>query len=166
MLVKSSVPSLQDIYLREFRISDVDEFFNIAHDHQVKAFVPYAYTRFKQNAKKLIDNYVTYDFVNDFYFAIIHAESHKLVGAILSYRLAASKIIEVEYFIGKDYRVHGYMNKALKIFISYMANSTDYEALKFVVNPCNNLSIQILFSIGAVDPENSVYYYPLDWDRK
>ena len=156
----------QGLILRPFTLEDVNEFYLIAHDRAVKDFVPYAYCKTHRKARELIENYVTYDCVNDFYLAICQADTGKMIGAIMAYRIINSKVLDVSYLIGAEYRHKGYMLKALTIFISAIAHASDFEGLRFFVNPYNQDSMAIMWALGIVDNgDEMIYFYPLDWAR-
>ena len=156
-----------EVLLRPFTLDDVDAFYQIAHNREVKQFVPYAYTGFRRTAKELIRNYITYDFTNDFYYAICKSDTNELIGAILAYRLPNTKILDTSYFIGKEHRGKSYMMKALRLFISHIAKETNYDYLRFVVSPYNKISLGIMFELGLADNgDEMVYFYPLKWNRK
>lgn len=155
------------ILLRPFTLNDVNEFYLIAHDKAVKEFVPYAYCATRRKAKELVANYVTYDFKNDFYYAICNATDGKMIGAIMAYRIPNSQCLDVSGFIGANYRRKGYMLAATMLFIDAIAKNTKLECLRFTVSPYNQPSMSIMWTLGLPDNgDEMIYFYPLSWARK
>ncbi len=146
------------LMLRNFLVSDTEQFYSVAHDPGVKRYVPYCYPHTLDEAAELIDNYSKVDFINDFYFAICNAETKQMVGVIMAYR-NSSLTLEVCAFIGEKWRGLGYCTEATKVVMRYLATSTNYTALNFAVKRSNKASRHVLEELGArqVGPEYYVY---------
>lgn len=153
------------ITLRNFYLEDLNAFFDLTHSPLVRKYVPGAYTENHQEAEKLLTNYITYDFVNDFYFAIIDDQSGKLIGALLANRpqFSDTTMLEVAYFIHPEYRNRGICTTALRMFISYLeSHNTNYQELFFEVNTDNHSSRRVLEKIGiTVNTRHDFFHYPL-----
>ena len=140
------------ITLRRFAEKDLEDFFQLTHSQLVKKYVPGAYTIDMQNAKELLANYMSYDFKNDFYFAIVDDISDKLIGALLAYRSpCCATTLEVSYMVHPDYCNHGICTTALRLFIKHLENhDTHYKELFFEVRTDNLPSRRVLEKIGIV----------------
>lgn len=148
----------EEILLRRFSMEDVDDYYQVAHDPLVKQFVQYAHVETKGEAIELLSNYKTYDFVNDFYFAICDAKSGKIIGALLAFR-TFSRILEVCYFIGSQYRGNGFCLKALQLFIDYLESNTPYSILFFNVRSDNIPSRNIMRKLGiSIESDKQEYF--------
>lgn len=146
------------IVLRQFFKEDVESYYSIAHDPLVQLYVPYAYTETIGEALDLLENYETYDFVNDFYFAICDAKTEKLVGALLAFR-TFSRILEVCYFVGQEHRGNEYCLEALHLFVDYLEKHTSYTSLFFDVRQDNVASRKIMQKLGLSVASNQDYFH-------
>ncbi|MBR6033624.1 MAG: GNAT family N-acetyltransferase [Clostridia bacterium] len=149
------------IMLRSFTKADAEEYYAVAHDSQIKRYVPYSYTETLEDAVTLLDNYANVDFVNDFYYAICNADTSQMVGAILAYR-NSSFTLEVCAFVGRQFRGLGYCSQATMVFARHIADSTPYTALNFAVKRSNSASRAIMRKLGfkCTAPEYFAYVLP------
>ena len=147
--------------LRPFTEEDVDAYYAIASDLEVERYLKFAFPRSKEQCREMVEDYVSYDFLNNFGFLICKKDTGDLVGALIAFRLYNS-VIEVIYFIGKDYRGNHYAAEALQEFIQYLAESTKYSHLFFYVERSNEASRKVLSQLScSMHPNQIYYYYPL-----
>lgn len=136
------------ILLRKFKKEDAEEYFKISNETGVHKYLPYASPQDLAESKELMENYITYDFINDFYFVIEEISTHRMIGSLTSYR-TTSIALNVSSFIGKDFRKNGFGLEALNLFIDYLSKNTNYKSLVFTIHDGNEASLKVMQKIGA-----------------
>ena len=108
--------------LTPFRLEDAEEYFQIISDKDIAKYVPYSSAKTLDTTKKHLEVYEKGDFERDFYICIRSKETGKIIGAIIGCALSYA-ILDISYFIGKDYRGLGYCSEAMKAFIKYLKDN-------------------------------------------
>ena len=144
--------------LRPFKKDDAINFFNLAHDELVKKYVPYAYPKNIEEANKMVQDYLKGDLKNDFYLLI--EQNEILIGMIIAVRYS-KKTLDTSAFIAKNFRGKGIMTIAMKSFIKWLYDNTDYENLIMFIEKENIASNCQIKKIGGVHiskyENNNVY---------
>lgn len=145
------------VILDSFTCGDLDALFEIAHDSDIRHYVPYAYCESISNAEELLQCYMNYDDIHD-YGVAIRTTDKELIGALLVNQ-ASFGSYEVCYFIKKEQRRKGYCVSALKLFIEYLLKSEQYCDLFFEVRRSNIASQKVLRSLGIkMEDEYQEYF--------
>ena len=110
--------------LRAFDLKDVKSFYAIAHDDDVKSFVPYAYPENMHEAFENVYAYSCGDMKNDFYLVI--ERDGEIVGAIISVRTNEDSL-DTSAFISKNYRGMGIMTDAMNTFVKWIKENIPEE---------------------------------------
>lgn len=132
------------LFLCPFCLEDVDEYFHIICDPDIRKYVPYAGCETHESAKKLVETYSQGDLKHDFYLEIREKSNNRIVGSIIAVSVPNSNsILDVSYLIGSLYRGNGYMQEALLGFIRYLINDCIhlFHFLEFTIE-CENVSSQ------------------------
>jgi len=151
------------LILDHLKSSDVESFFEITHNPQVKKYVRYAYSETLCDAKKTLHTYTKYDDVNDYSVAIranINTECYEkaeLIGVLLFNRIGVC--YEVCYFVKESMQSKGYCTEALKLFIQYLRNNDLYLKLFFEVAKSNAPSRKVLENLGFVTGDEQDFFY-------
>lgn len=132
----------QRLELRPFTERDIDEFFCIIQDDEVKRYLPGIYSTDKVEVKEKINTYMNADFVNDIYFAIVDKDTKELLGCLIAVRIISSNM-EISYFISKKRRREGLMLEALKEFSNWFGRSKINSNVIFSITACNSNSLKL-----------------------
>lgn len=132
--------------LRTFFKSDWKVFYSIAHEESVKAYVPYAYPNDIIEAKEMTTVYSEGDLKNDFYLLIEYDQ--KVVGVIIAIKTMGN-FLDTSAFIAKPYRSKGLMTDAMKLFIKWLSENTEYEELHMDIEMENKASNRQILKIGG-----------------
>ena len=122
--------------LRSFTLCDVEEFYRIAHEPKVKQYVMFAYPENVEECFSTVAIYSRGDCINDFYLAI--EKENIMVGSIIAVRMEG-KVLDVSEIISKEFRGQGIMTIAMKAFVEWLKDNTQYEELSFEIEE-NNVS--------------------------
>ena len=138
------------LILRPFKMEDVEEFFLISSDKEVQKYLfSYSIKKSIDDFKKLVYEYSLCDFTTNFYFAICDKSTNKIMGALIINRTTFT-VLDVSYFIGKDFRNNGYMKEALIGFKDFLSNSSfQYSALELTTSNSNKISQKVIESCGG-----------------
>lgn len=137
------------LVLRNFDVSDVDEYFEVVSDDSIRKYVPYASVFCINSARKLVNDYCLGDFKNDFYVVFKDKQTNIIVGAIIAVKISSSTL-DVSYLVNSKFRNKGFMKEALIGFINYLFNSDlMYSYLKFTIEDENVASQQVVQSCGG-----------------
>ena len=122
------------LLLRPFKISDAKAYFELTRDDSIMEYVPYVCPEsLDKSIKEIEECCLKADCIHDFYFAIEHKISHKLIGALIITQNLKHEF-DMNYIIGKKFRKKGYMIEALEGFIKYMPKSSE---LLFIIKSKN-----------------------------
>lgn len=131
-----------NVYLKEFQESDLEEFYRIAKNKEVKQFVKLFYPNTFEDTKKILElakkDYIVFKIVD---------ERDSITGAIAG-RKTENKIIDVSYFIGPRYRGKGYCSKAVKLFKAYLKKTSNYKVMRFLIASNNYSSQHVMNRVG------------------
>ena len=127
------------VKLVPFEASDLEEFYRIAKDEEVKRFVKILYPEDKEEAEIILEM-LTED-TNYIAFKILNGKG-KFTGAIIGEK-KGKKTIEISYFIGAEYRGKGYCTQAVIKFKKFLKDCK-YKRIEFAINPKNRKSQTIM----------------------
>ena len=117
-----------NVILKKFQNSDQEGYLRIAKDEGVKEFCNIFYAETLDDAEFVI-NMLIHGYLS---FKIVERQSGKIVGAIIGDEIT-EHILDVSYFIAKDYRNKGYCTEAIKLFEQYVKTNTAIRALTFCI---------------------------------
>lgn len=126
------------IYLREVKPKDANDLFLITSDDLVTSFLGW-------NSHTNINE--TINVINNFYLtkkellkinsqAIVYKENNKVIG-IIDLNLV-NNLVEIGYFLSKDYWNKGIMTKALDKFLNIIFNELNYDVI-YISHNIHNL---------------------------
>lgn len=121
-------------------LEDANAILKISNDKGVKDFFPLAYCENIDDAKVFVD--LCLNSYNYNVFKILD-EKEKIVGIIVGEK-KEKKIMDVSYFIGKEYRRKGYCKQAVIQFAKYLKENTRYKYMRFCVRHNNKPSQKFL----------------------
>lgn len=174
-----------EIYLREFRIEDVESIYEITSQPEVYEFLP-DWRSTREQRLNWVSNYEIPS-NKEFLLAVPNIGSQnclklgivlKETGEFIGFCNTGIKEElkepnrEIAYAISKHYRNRGYITKAVKGLITYLFENTDVEQLNTVVLPRNvsssNVSQKCGFRFnGDIEIEDQTYYHYIltkeDW---
>lgn len=138
------------LVLRNFEMTDVDEYFGIVSDKVIKRYVPYASAFSKEAVCSLVSDYCLGDFKNDFYVVFKDKQTMKIVGAIIAVKIPTTSCLDVSYLVNPALRDKGFMKEALMGFISFLLNSSFmYSYLQLTIENENTASQEVAKSCGG-----------------
>lgn len=147
-----NVVETERLILCPFSIEDLEEYFQIVDDPDIRRYVSFASKNNIGELDELIKCYSEGNFRDDFYFEIREKTTNKIVGSIIATRnMYYSMTLDVCYLIGSKYRGKGYMTEALLGFIRYIYNdiSTVYYFLRFEIENENIASKCVMRKCGG-----------------
>lgn len=136
----------EHLLLRNFRIDDVEDFYQMTRDKLIQKYLPYVYVNTIQETIQNIKFYMQGDFINNFYIVIEEKQSSCIVGSLIVNRTFKNQY-EVSYMISKDFRKRGYMLEALTSFISSIPTNI---VLNFYIETDNITSIKTVSKIRGM----------------
>ncbi|MEH6889218.1 GNAT family N-acetyltransferase [Bacillus sp. JJ864] len=166
-----------EILLREYRIDDVDDIYELTSQPEVYEFLP----DFKTTREQRLDWVTNYEIPSNKEFlaavpnidkqtylrlGIILKETGKFIGFCMTgikEELPAPNR-EIAYAISKHYRNKGYTTKAAKGLINYLFEKTNVELLNAVALTQNVSSNRVIQKsgftfVGEVEIENQKHYH-------
>ena len=161
------------LLLDSFNLREAQQFFNMASTYEVAKYLSGVYVQSLEQAYENIIYYQNQNGNGDFYIAIrlwTLKEKGTLVGTIIATRPREeneSKTLEIAYLIGEKYRGNGYIEEAMKCFIS-IAKGIGYQLLKLEIIEDNECSKKIAKKLGAVfikKIENKTNLYVLNLNQ-
>lgn len=138
------------LILCPFSIEDLEEYFQIVDDPDIRKYVSSASKDSIDELKELIKCYSEGNFRDDFYFEIREKNTNKIVDSIIAVR-PDSTTLNVSYLIGSKYRGNGYMTEALLGFIRYIYNDVSkiYHSLNLWIKNENIVSQRVVQKCGG-----------------
>ena len=100
------------LVLRAFKKEDIDWYFDLICQDELRQRLPNLFQRTKAMAKEDIDLFINGDFKNDFYY-VITDKTNNVLGIIIAVRLTGM-IVEISYYLYPEYRHKGYMHETLE----------------------------------------------------
>lgn len=144
-----------DNYLiRNFKAEDAERFYRLAHDADVKKYVPYAYCEDYETAEELMSYYEKGDCKNDFYLGIFRESD--LIGSIIANKVNIDTL-EICTLVSYHWRNKGVMTEAMNGFIKWLSENTTYQKLKLVVEKTNTASLKQVEKLNA-ELENKDFF--------
>lgn len=166
-----------EIYLREFRIEDVDAIYELTTQPEVYEFLPdWRSTREQRldwvsnyeipDNKKFLSAVPNVSEQNYLRLGIILKETGEFIGFCntgIKEELSEPNR-EIAYAISKHYRNRGYTTKAVEGLVNYLFENTDVELLNAVVLTDNVSSNKVIQKCGFryngnVEIEDQQYYH-------
>ncbi|MFD2446795.1 GNAT family N-acetyltransferase [Bacillus sp. CGMCC 1.16607] len=166
-----------EILLREYKIEDADEIYELTSEPEVYEFLP----DFKTTREQRLDWVTNYEIPSNERFlaavpnideqtylrlAIILKETGKLIGFCMTgiKEELPTPNREIAYAISKHYRNKGYTTKAAKGLITYLFEKTNLELLNAVAlthNVSSNKVIQKLgfHLVGDIEIDNQMHHH-------
>lgn len=135
------------LVLRPFMAEDFCWFKEVARNEEVKILLPGVACDDDANIKESIVIYSKCDFVNDFYYVICDKNNNAL-GIVIAVRVE-NILIDVSYFLKKEFRHQGYMRESLKELINDVRKIQPLYKFRFVIAEYNEASLNVVRSLGA-----------------
>ena len=135
------------LILRPFETEDFCWFKEVAMNEEVGALLPGIACGNDRAIGDTIALYIKGDFKNDFYFVICGNNGNSL-GIIIATR-TTSVIVDVSYFLKKEFRHQGYMKEAVREFVKQARKVCELYKFRFVIAGYNNASLNVVKSLGA-----------------
>ncbi len=144
------------ISIRKWQTSDIDTYFKLCHETEVRKYFNTLYCKNIKEVKALFKCRKKKGFFN---FLIEDGEN--TVGVIVGNPKRYS--LEISYFIGKEFRRNGYCVKAITALQEELKNSK-YKAMHFKVSKYNLGSLAVMKKIGAtyLKKDKDWIYYNLE----
>ena len=144
------------ISIRKWQTSDIDTYFKLCHETEVRKYFNTIYCKNIKEVKALFKSRKKKEFFN---FLIEDGEN--TVGVIVGNPKRYS--LEISYFIGKEFRRNGYCVKAITALQEELKNSK-YKAMHFKVSKYNFGSLAVMKKIGAtyLKKDKDWIYYNLE----
>jgi len=138
----------KNLTLREFKITDVDNFFQNNQDELIKRFLDYRYYSTKEDALKTLEGFISRYPNKDlpYYVAIIKTDTNQLIGHIGVGKM--QNVIELEFAIGKAYRGNRFATESVIAFVTWCKNNLMIDHIYALVKPENTASCYVLESSG------------------
>lgn len=133
-----------NVTLEKISKKDSEEYLKIANDEGVRKFFKLAYCRNISESQDVIE---TLTESNDYIAFKILNKSNEFVGLIIGEK-KPKKIIEISYFIGKEYRKKEYCSSAIIEFAKYMDENTDFQKFEFCISLINDSSKRVMSHLG------------------
>ncbi len=135
--------------LRRFYLDDAPQFFSLTSNMEMKKYIPGIYTR---NIDEALDHICTFsrcDEEKEFYLAIVKDE--KIIGIISACEVLIPNVLDVSYYVAREYRHKGIMTEAMKLFMKELRSRKDIQitALELIIGKDNYSSIAVAKKIGS-----------------
>ena len=127
------------VELAKITESDLEEFYRIAKNEEVKQFVKILYPEDMEEAEIIIEmltvdsNYIAYKILN---------EKEKFVGVIIGEKKGKGTV-EISYFIAEEYRGKGYCTQAVVRF-KQLLKKQKYKKMEFSIDLRNKKSQNVM----------------------
>ncbi|MEI5909626.1 GNAT family N-acetyltransferase [Bacillus spongiae] len=165
-----------DIYLRELRIEDLDEYYELTTQPGVLEFLP----DWKSTKEQRLDWLVNWEIPanreflqsvptidgNKLKLGIILKETGEFIGCCATFMRDQLPFPnrEISYLISKHYRNRGYTTKAVHGLINYLFEKTNLETLNAIALTNNVSSNKVIEKTGftyvnTINIENEQYYH-------
>lgn len=137
------------LLLRQFKLTDVGEYYQMTQDPLIQMYVPFACENTLEDTYEAFE--MCYSVENnpyDFYLILEEKTSHKIVGAIISTAIETYPLrLDVCILTAAEHRRNGYMNEALVAFKDAIPKSTE---LLFTVNAENLASLKTIRKLPGI----------------
>lgn len=135
--------------LREMTVDDVDEFYKIYEDDDIKKYVeplfpdPLDEKIYTQNYIKDIYGYYGYGL-----WTVLDRSDNKVIGRAGISNRDGYDIPEIGFLLSKDYRGMGLGHEVCSAILDYAKKELDFSNVQALVLPNNNVSINLLSKLG------------------
>ena len=132
--VTGVVIETERLIIREWYLSDLDDFFEYASVPGVGENAGWSHHKDKEESLRILTKFIEEKKT----FAIVYKENNKAIGSIGVERYGGEDKItefidykgrEIGYVLSKDYWGRGLMTEAVKAVIDYLFNTLDYDFL-------------------------------------
>ena len=122
------------LILREWKQSDLDDFFAYASVEGVGEMAGWPHHPNKEKSQEILDKFI----LEKKTFAIVYKENNKVIGSLGVEKYCLESVLseffdykgrEIGYVLAKDYWGKGLMQEAVKLVIDYLFNVLDYDFL-------------------------------------
>ncbi len=138
------------LVLRQFRLSDAKDYFEMTRDSAIKEYIPYGLPNSKKHAQELIkESYSQYEY----YLVLESKETHKFVGTIMAI-LNEDSEYDLCLMIVSEQRGKGYLTEAIKAFIKTFPSGT---VLAWEIRNDNEASLRAVYKIENVYEVDSIF---------
>lgn len=143
------------LILREWKLSDLDDFYNYAKVPEVGEMAGWPYHKNKEESLEILKRFIE----NKKTFALIDKKTNKVIGSLgVEYYSNEDKFTEfnnyygreIGYVLSKDYWGNGLMVEAVKAVINYLFNVLDYDFLLCGHYDKNNRSKRVQEKCGFI----------------
>ncbi len=129
------------LVLRPFYNSDKAWYYDFVQDAEIQKRLPGLASLNKEKADNDLNLFVKGDFYNDFYYVITDDKSN-VVGVIIAVRIMGT-LVDVSYYLKREYRHKGYMHEALEGFFTVInAKIPDYR-FRLIIDADNEDSLNV-----------------------
>ena len=165
--VTGVVIETERLIIREWYLSDLDDFFEYASVPGVGENAGWSPHKDKEESLRILTKFIDEKKT----FAIIYKENNKAIGSIGVERYGGEDKItefidykgrEIGYVLSKDYWGRGLMTEAVKAVIDYLFNILDYDFLLCGFFDFNNRSKRVQEKCGFVPYRKLVFDTKLD----
>ena len=122
------------LILREWKQSDLDDFFAYASVEGVGEMAGWAHHQNKEKSQEILDKFI----LEKKTFAIVYKENNKVIGSLGVEKYCLENVLseffdykgrEIGYVLAKDYWGKGLMPEAVKLVTDYLFNVLNYDFL-------------------------------------
>ena len=153
------------LIIRPYNIDDVKLAFDLFHDKDVMAFIPYGADKSIEDTQIRIDKYISHYHTFGFgKYVLIEKSNNELIGDCGISTIENTGINELGYRIKKSFWNQGYATEAAKAVINYAFTTLKFKTLHAIVEKGNKKSIHILVDKLGFKHENAIYCYGIDFD--
>lgn len=132
------------IKIRKFNEDDyIDCYINWCNDIDVVKFLSWNIHKDMNETKIVVNKWIN-DFNKGIFQFAITNNDNKPIGSIGITKIIDSQTIHIGYALSKKYWNQGITSYALKLFIDYIKNNTNYHIIETFCNKQNKASISVL----------------------
>ena len=135
--------------LRQFELTDVEEYYQMTRDPLIQHYVPHSYeTSIEETYEAFEISYSVKNNPYDFYLILESKATKKIVGAIISTAIKTSPLtLDMGIFTAAEYRNQGYMFEALLAFKDAVPKGSE---LLFAILKDNIASIKTVTKLPGI----------------
>lgn len=134
--------------LRPFTLEDINWYFKFAQDEELVKELKNLRINSLKEAENDIKIFSSGDFKNDFYY-VVTDDRGNVLGIIIAVRITQC-IIDVSYFLKKEYRHRGYMHEALEKLMEVIRIIKPLYCFRMTIALDNTASINVAKGLNAV----------------
>ena len=137
-------------YLREIRLDDMDDLFELYNKKGITDYIEPLYERQveEEYQRAYIEN--MYGYYGYGMWLVKEKGTHRLIGrAGIDYRmLGEEEIIEMGYVIAPEYQRQGYAYEVCQAIMAWVKSNLDFRRIDCLVEPGNDASVGLLHKLG------------------